>query len=98
MVRRLDQGAIKTLPEDVPTDFVPAGWQKALRDDRGYFPPYEAAAVVRVEALAAFPGLRAALQELAGAIPTATMQRLNYQVDGKHRAVAEVAAEFLKTR
>jgi glycine betaine/choline ABC-type transport system substrate-binding protein len=69
---------------------------KALRDDRGYFPPYEAAPLVRADALAAFPGLRAALQELAGAIPTATMQRLNYQVDGKHRAVAEVAAEFLK--
>jgi osmoprotectant transport system substrate-binding protein len=71
---------------------------RALRDDRGYFPPYEAAPVVRGEALAAFPGLRAALQELAGAISTATMQRLNYQVDGKHRPVAEVAAEFLKTR
>ncbi len=71
---------------------------KALRDDRAYFPPYEAAAVVRGEALTAFPGLRAALQELAGAIPTATMQRLNYQVDGKHRAVAEVAAEFLRSR
>jgi osmoprotectant transport system substrate-binding protein len=71
---------------------------KALRDDRSYFPPYEAAALVRADALATFPGLRAALQELAGAIPTATMQRLNYQVDGKHRAVAEVAAEFLKSR
>jgi hypothetical protein len=35
VIRRLDQGAIKVLPEDVPTDFVPAGWQKALRDDRG---------------------------------------------------------------
>jgi len=35
VVRRLDQGAIKALPEDVPTDFVPAGWQKALRDARG---------------------------------------------------------------
>jgi TnpA family transposase len=34
-VRRLDQGIIKTLPDDVPTDFVPVGWQKALRDDRG---------------------------------------------------------------
>ena len=34
-IRRLDQGAIKTLPDDVPTDFVPAGWRKALRDDHG---------------------------------------------------------------
>jgi TnpA family transposase len=35
LVRRLDRGAIRTLPEDAPTDFVPAGWQKVLRDDRG---------------------------------------------------------------
>jgi hypothetical protein len=35
VVRRLDQGIIKTVPEDVPTDFVPTGWRKALRDDRG---------------------------------------------------------------
>ena len=26
---------IKTLPDDAPTDFVPAGWRSALRDDRG---------------------------------------------------------------
>ena len=35
ILRRLDRGEIKTLPDDVPTDFVPAGWQKVLRDDRG---------------------------------------------------------------
>src|SRR5271166_153636 len=35
LVRRLDRGVIKILPDDAPTDFVPAGWQNALRDDRG---------------------------------------------------------------
>ena len=35
VVRRLDRGTIKALQDDVPTDFVPVGWQKALRDDRG---------------------------------------------------------------
>ena len=35
LIRRLDRGEIKTLPDDVPTDFVPAGWQKVLHDDRG---------------------------------------------------------------
>ena len=35
VVRRLDKGVIKVLPEDAPTNFVPAGWQKVLRDDRG---------------------------------------------------------------
>jgi len=35
IIRRLDRGEIRTLPDDLPTDFVPAGWQKVLRDDRG---------------------------------------------------------------
>lgn len=33
--RQLDRGAIKSLPDDAPTDFVPAGWRMVLRDDRG---------------------------------------------------------------
>jgi len=35
LVRRLDRGEIRTLPEDAPADFVPAGWRTVLRDDRG---------------------------------------------------------------
>ena len=35
VIRSLDKGVIKALPEDAPTGFVPAGWQKVLRDDRG---------------------------------------------------------------
>ena len=68
-----------------------------LEDDQKAFPPYDAALVVRSEALAAHPGLRKALQELSGKFSGETMRRLNYEVDGKHRAVSDVAAEFLKT-
>jgi len=67
-----------------------------LRDDQGYFPPYQAAVAVRGEALQAWPGLREALGELAGRFTDRDMQKLNYQVDGQHRPVAEVAAEFLR--
>jgi len=41
-------------------------------------------------------GLREALAELSGKFTNAKMQEMNYQVDGEHRPVAEVAAEFLK--
>jgi glycine betaine/choline ABC-type transport system substrate-binding protein len=70
---------------------------KVLDDDRRYFPPYECAVVVRSASLARYPKLRGALDELAGKITDETMRRLNYEVDGKHRPVAEVAAEFLQT-
>jgi glycine betaine/choline ABC-type transport system substrate-binding protein len=51
---------------------------------------------VRQAALAAVPGLREALAELSGKFTNARMQQLNYEVDVKHRAVSEVAADFLK--
>jgi osmoprotectant transport system permease protein len=69
-----------------------------LQDDRHYFPPYEAAPVVRADSLAAHPGMREALNELAGKLTDKAMQKLNYQVDGKHRPLADVAREFLDGR
>jgi glycine betaine/choline ABC-type transport system substrate-binding protein len=66
-----------------------------LRDDRHYFPPYQAAFVVRSESLAAHPGLRAALEALTGKLSDEAMRSLNYQLDGKHRGAAEVAREWL---
>ena len=41
---------------------------RMLRDDRGFFPPYDAAPVVRGSLLRAHPELRAALVPLAGTI------------------------------
>jgi osmoprotectant transport system substrate-binding protein len=68
---------------------------KVLGDDRHYFPPYQAAVIVRAEALAAYPGLRAALDQLSGKLSAVAMRDLNHQVDGKHRPVAEVARDWL---
>jgi glycine betaine/choline ABC-type transport system substrate-binding protein len=70
---------------------------KVLRDDLHYFPPYQAALVVRAQMLAAHPGMQAALGQLTGRLSDAAMRNLNYQVDGKHRPVAEVAREWLAT-
>ena len=68
-----------------------------LRDDTRYFPPYQAALVVRAETLRAHPLLGPILSELAGTFSDETMRRLNYQVDGEHRSVREVAQSFLKS-
>jgi osmoprotectant transport system substrate-binding protein len=69
-----------------------------LVDDRHYFPPYEAVPVVRADALARFPEMRAALLELAGKISDEEMRRMNYEVDGEHRDIADVAREFLRAK
>ncbi len=66
-----------------------------LEDDRHYFPPYQAVPIVRQETLTLHPGVRAALDDLAGKISDEDMRHLNYAVDGEHRDVQEVVREFL---
>ena len=69
---------------------------KVLADDRHAFPPYQVSIAVGQKRLNDTPGMREALQELSGKFTNQTMQQLNYQVDGEHRPVSQVAAEFLK--
>ena len=65
-----------------------------LEDDRRYFPPYEAAFVVRGEAWKR-PKVREFLESLAGKIDAATMRKLNAAVDKDKRRPEDVAKEFL---
>ena len=67
-----------------------------LRDDKGYFPPYEAAIAVRGATVKANPALHEALAELSGKFSTEKMRAMNYEADGKHRAVRDVAKDFLE--
>ena len=67
-----------------------------LEDDKHYFPPYQAAPVVRIETLQKFPGLEEALNQLGGKITEQEMRQLNYAVDVEHRDVKQVVADFLK--
>jgi len=69
---------------------------KVLADNKHAFPPYQVSIAASQERLAETPGMREALQELSGKFTNQTMQQLNYQVDGEHRPVSQVAAEFLK--
>jgi glycine betaine/choline ABC-type transport system substrate-binding protein len=66
-----------------------------LADDKRFFPPYEAAPVVRRAVLDAHPSVGEALRALAGKIDSSAMRRLNRAVDVEGRAVPEVARGFL---
>ncbi len=70
----------------------------SLIDDKNFFPPYHAAPVVRQEVLEVHPNLREALAPLGALIDNGTMRGLNYEVDEKKRAVAEVVREFLHSK
>jgi osmoprotectant transport system permease protein len=69
-----------------------------LEDDRRFFPPYDAAPVVRRDTLAKHPRLRDALRQLAGILSLDDMRRLNYAVDGEKREAKAVARDFLRER
>lgn len=66
-----------------------------LRDDRGYFPPYQAAPLVRDAVLERHPAVARALAELGGQISDAEMRRLNAMADVEHRDIADIAREWL---
>jgi glycine betaine/choline ABC-type transport system substrate-binding protein len=66
-----------------------------LTDDRRFFPPYEAAPIVRTATLSRHPRVADALAALGGKIDVATMRRLNAAVDVDRRPVADVAREFV---
>ncbi len=79
-------GAIRAL------DFV------ALKDDRLYFPPYEAVPLVTDAALKRWPQVGVAVARLAGQITDDDMRAMNLAVDAQHRDVADVVREFRKRK
>jgi osmoprotectant transport system substrate-binding protein len=105
--RILDLGLLYRALLDKQVDFVAGNSTDGLlaardlvilEDDKRYFPPYEAAPIVRKDALERHPELRAAIAELSGKISDSEMQKMNYSVDGEHRDISEVAREFLKSK
>jgi glycine betaine/choline ABC-type transport system substrate-binding protein len=67
-----------------------------LEDDRHYFPPYEAAPVIRQAAIQRHPEVAAALAQLAGRLSDADMRRLNAFADVEHRDIATIARDWLR--
>ena len=67
-----------------------------LDDDKHFFPPYDAVVVQRNDLDARCHDASKTLESLRNSIDDATMRRLNFEVDGNKRAVAEVVKEFLR--
>ncbi len=69
---------------------------RVLQDPLAFFPPYEAAVMARDDLFKRAPALRDLLGKLERRMDTATMQRLNYQVQVQGRSPEQVAAAFLR--
>ena len=98
MYRALEEGEIDVAVAN-STDGQIAGLDLVvLRDDQGYFPPYEAAPVARRETLERVPALWDALVGLESALDAEGMRQLNFEVAVRGRDVAEVVREWREGR
>lgn len=68
-----------------------------LSDDRGFFPPYQASALVGARLQRDDPAAVAALTELSGRLDVRVMRVLNQRVEIGGESVATVAASALRT-
>ena len=68
-----------------------------LKDNKRYFPPYDAVPIVRSKTLTHDSRIDETLNRLAGKISADAMRKMNYAVDGEKRDAADVAKEFLQT-
>jgi osmoprotectant transport system permease protein len=68
---------------------------RILEDDSAFFPPYDAAPVIRAETLARMPELKDLLGRLAFRIDNRRMQALNYRVEEEGGSFEQVAHDFL---
>jgi osmoprotectant transport system permease protein len=92
--RALADEQVDVIAGDSTNGLIDALGLAVVTDDRHYFPPYEAIWVARRSALRARPALAAEIEALAGALPTATMRRLNREADVGKETPREVARRF----
>ncbi len=96
MYQALSKGEVDVICAFATDGRIPAYGLMPLEDNLGFFPPYEAAPVVRRTVLEAHPEIAEVLNQLGGKFDDLTMQGLNYAVDEEKRSPGEVAARFLE--
>ena len=92
--RALAERQVDLIAGDATSGLIEAYDLTMLKDNRRYFPPYDAAIVARSATLLAHPELRSALASLSGRISVDAMRRMNHAVDAGKREAADVAREF----
>jgi len=93
--RALAERQVDLIAGDATSGLIAAYGLVMLKDDRRYFPPYDAVPIARSATLLRHPEVRSALEALAGRITMDDMRRMNRAVDAERRDPAAVAHEFL---
>ena len=94
--RALAEGKVDVIAGNSTDGQIQALDLVVLEDDRHYFPPYEAAPVIRQVAVTRHPDIAVALAQLGGKMSDAEMRRLNALADVEHRDIATIARDWLR--
>ena len=81
--RALAQRQVDLIAGDATSGLIAAYDLVMLKDNRHYFPPYDAVPVARSATLLRHPAVRDALESLAGRITIDDMRRMNQAVDAE---------------
>ena len=103
-IKRMDSGLVYQALKDGQVDVglvfatdgrIPAFDFVVLKDDKGYFPAYALAPVVRTEVLEANPEIGTLLNQVSALLDDDVMAGLNARVDVDRISIENVAKEFL---
>ncbi|MFP1644547.1 glycine betaine ABC transporter substrate-binding protein [Pontitalea aquivivens] len=104
-IKRMDSGLVYQALRDAQVDVglvfatdgrIPAFDFVVLKDNKGYFPAYALAPVIRKEILDAHPEVGELLNAVSARLDDAVMAGLNARVDVDQVSIENVAADFLK--
>jgi osmoprotectant transport system permease protein len=93
--KALADGQVDVIAGDATSAQIDALDLTALDDGRHYFPPYDAAPVVRTSALLGHPEIGRAMTRLVGHVTERDMRAMNRAVDVDRRDPHAVARQFL---
>jgi glycine betaine/choline ABC-type transport system substrate-binding protein len=98
MYRALEEGEIDVAVANSTDGQIAGLGLVVLRDDLRYFPPYQAAPVIRREILERLPAAWEAIQGLEGVLDDAAIRELNRRVAVQGEDAAAVVREWRETR
>jgi osmoprotectant transport system permease protein len=92
--RALADGRADLIAGDSTNGLIAVLQLQQLEDDLGYFPPYDAVPVFQEASLRRHPELIAIVEQLAGRLSAATMQKLNAAVDQQRQTPEQVVRRW----
>lgn len=98
MYQAVAEGDVDVITAYTTDGRIPALDLVLLEDDKGFFPPYYAAPVVRNEILEANPEIADVLNEVAGQFSEEDIQAMNYEVDENGAEASDVARAALEEK